>query len=262
MVTKEPSIGTKKNETYQVRSVDRALMILTCFKLTKPELTLIEICEMTGLPKPTVFRLLSSLEAAQFIERASDQEKYRIGIRLFELGNVYLSNLSIERIVYPYMQKITQKHNMACNLAILDNGQVVYIASTNSAGPLQYVSIIGYRHYVHCSALGKALVIDLPDDEIKAILSQWGMPTLSPKSITDPKTFLENIKVARENHFTIDDQEGAIGIYCMAVSIRNRSGRVLAAFSISGPSPQFTEKIKYTVIQDLLDGAAEISNQL
>lgn len=248
----------KNNKKYQVQSVDRALQILTCFSLTKPELTLTEICEITQLPKPTVFRLLASLMAAQFISRTSDQQRYTVGIKLFELGNIYLSNLSIERIAAPYMQKITQKHNIACNLAILDEGQVVYIASTNSSGPFHYASIIGYRHHIHCSALGKALVIDMPDQEILKILQEKGMPALSPHTITDHNLYLENLKKAKEDGYTVDDQEGAVGIYCLGVPIRNRANKVIAALSVSGPSPQFTDEIRQEIIQDLKASVSEL----
>ncbi len=250
------------NNKYLVQSVGRALKILTCFSLSKPELTLIDICEMTGLPKPTVFRLLSTLESKQFIERTSDHQRYSVGIRLFELGNVYLANLSIERVISPYMQRITQKFNIACNLAILDDGQVVYIASTITSGPFQYAPIIGFRHFIHCSALGKALVIDHPEDVISSVLSTKGMPNLSPNTITEPEDFFADLNKTRKLGYMIDDQEGAVGIYCMAVPIRNRSGQVIAALSVSGPSPLYTEEFKSDVINELKESASAAVNLL
>jgi len=253
---------TKKRASYQVQSVDRALRILSCFDLNNSERTLNELCEMTELPKPTVFRLLASLEAAKFIEHSEDNQRYTVGIRLFELGQVYQSNLSIERIAVPYMQDITQKFDIVCNLAILDDGQVVYIASTDQGGPFRHAPIIGYRHYIHCSALGKALVLDHSEQEVRAILDQRGMPSLSPHTITTPDDFWENLEQAREQGYTIDDQEGAVGIYCMAVPIRNREGEVVAAMSVSGPSPKFSEDVKETVTQELQAITSEMKRQL
>ncbi|MGD8457622.1 MAG: IclR family transcriptional regulator [Anaerolineales bacterium] len=246
-----PEIKKSESKKYKVQSVERALQILSCFSLTAPELTLIEICEKTELPKPTVFRLLSAMENLNFITRTADQQRYTVGIRVFELGNVYLSNLSLEQVISPYMQEITQKFNIACNLAILDSGQVVYIASTNTSGPFQYAPIIGYRHYVHCSALGKSLLIDKPQEEILSILSEKGMPSLSPHTITEPEEYLAEIETARELGYTEDDQEGAVGIYCLSVPIKNSSGKVIAALSVSGPSPKYTDDFKEAIIQDL-----------
>ena len=254
--------ASKKKESYQVQAVDRALRILTCFDLTKPELSLAEISEETDLPKPTVFRLLASLEAAKFVERTADGQAYKVGIRLFELGEIYQSYLSIERVVTPHMQRITEEKDIVCNLGILDEGQVVYVASTDQGGPFRHVPIIGYRHYVHCSALGKSLLLDHPEEEIRHILDHRGMPSLSPHTITEPEAFLDNLEEAREQGYTVDDQEGAVGIYCLAVPIRSRSGEVVAALSASGPTPKFSGEFKESLLQDLHDTALVVRNQL
>ena len=253
---------TKKKASYRVKAVDRALNILTCFDLTNPELTLVEIKERTELPKPTVFRLLASLEAAKFVERTADNQRYTVGIRLFELGEIYQSNLSIEHVLKPHMQQVTERYDLVCNLGILDEGQVVYVASTDQGGPFRHAPIIGYRHYVHCSALGKSLVIDHADEEIREILDRRGMPQLSPRTLTSPDAFLENLEQAREQGYTVDDQEGAVGIFCLAVPIRNRAGEVVAAWSASGPSPKFAGDVKESLIADLQQKTLSVRHQL
>jgi DNA-binding IclR family transcriptional regulator len=249
---------TKKKESYQVQAVDRALEVLSCFSLTNTELTLAEICELSGLPKPTVFRLLASLEAAKFVELTSDKQRYTVGIRLFELGQIYQSNLSIEHVVTPFMQEITRKHDIVCNLGILDEGQVVYIASTDPGGPFRHVPIIGYRHYVHCSALGKSLLIEHENGQIEEILDERGMPPLSPHTLTEPDAFLDDLEQARQQGYTVDDQEGAVGIFCLAVPIRNRKGQVVAALSVSGPSPKFDFEMKDQILEDLRAAASSV----
>lgn len=249
---------TKKKESYQVQAVDRALEVLSCFSLTNTELTLAEICELSDLPKPTVFRLLASLEAAKFVELTSDKQRYTVGIRLFELGQIYQSNLSIEHVVTPFMQDITRRHDIVCNLGILDEGQVVYIASTDPGGPFRHVPIIGYRHYVHCSALGKSLLIDHENGQIEEILDERGMPPLSPHTLTKPDAFLGDLEEARKQGYTVDDQEGAVGIFCLAVPIRNRQGQVVAALSVSGPSPKFDSEMKDQILEDLRAAASSV----
>jgi len=253
---------TQKKETYQVQAVDRALSILSCFSLTKPELSLVELTEMTGLPKPTVFRLLSSLEAARFVHPTEDNQRYKVGIRLFELGEIYQANFAIQHVVLPYMQEITEKFDIVCNLGILDEGQVVYVAATDQGGPFRHVPIIGYRHYIHCSALGKSLVLELPEAEILEILQKRGMPALSPFTLTTPDDFLANLEQARQNGYTVDDQEGAVGIFCLAVPIRTRSGEIAAALSVSGPTPVFTETYKESLLRSLSDMQSNVRSFL
>ena len=262
MTNSQPGDTRSAKKKYKVQSVDRALQILGCFSLVAPELTLIEICEKTELPKPTVFRLLSALEDQGFIDKSPDNQRYSVGIRVFELGNVYLSNLSIEQVAAPFMQAITHKFNIACNLAILDRGQVVYVASTNTSGPFQYAPIIGYRHYIHCSALGKSLVLDLPEEEVIAILADWGMPRLSPYTITEPADYLEELGNTKARGYSVDDQEGAVGIYCLAVPIQNRSGKVVGALSVSGPSPQYTDEYIEGLVSEMKASTAAMQRKL
>ncbi|MBI5305688.1 MAG: IclR family transcriptional regulator [Chloroflexi bacterium] len=253
---------TNNKKTYQVQSVDRVFSILQCFSLRKPELSLPEICELTGLPKPSVFRFLAVLETARFIERTPDGQKYRVGIRAFELGSIFLAHVSVEHLARSFMEHLTEHYGMSCNLAIFDQGQVVYIATTDPLAPMRYNPIIGYRHYVHCSALGKALIAALPSEEILAILKQRGMPALAPNTITNPDALLRNLKQVRENGYALDNQEGGIGVCCIAVPIYNHLGQVAAAMSLSGPSPRFTSDTMSDMAHQLKESALQISQRL
>ncbi len=247
--------------TYHVQALDRVFSILHCFSLRTPELSLGEICQAAGLPKPTAFRLLSVLETERFVERTS-AGKYQVGIKAFELGSIFLEHLSVEHIARPVMERLTERYNMASNLAILDNGQVVYVAATDPIGPMRYSPIVGYRHYVHCSALGKALIAQLPDKEIHAILKARGMPALSPHTITEPKRLLAELQIVRQQGFAMDNQEGAVGVCCLAVPIHNHLGQVAAALSISGISQYFDADSTPRMARQLREGATEISRHL
>ena len=250
------------NRTYRNQSLARAFRILECFSLRTPILTLGDICAATGLPKPTVFRLLAALEEARFVARTPDKQGYQVGIRTFELGSIFLSNLSIERIAHPVMEQTARELGMACNLAILDDGQVVYVSIIDPRAPLLQRPIIGYRHYVHCSALGKALIAPLPEAEIRSILRQRGMPALSPYTITDPDTLIADLAEVRVRGYALDNQEGGVGICCVGVPIYDHQGHVTAAMSVSAPSPLVTAETIPQIVQTLKDGAAVISRQL
>jgi len=252
----------RKNRTYQVNSLDRAFGILGCFTLSKPELSLSEICDKTGLPKPTAFRLLSAMESAQFISRTQDGQRYQVGIRAFELGNIFLANLSIEQLARPYMESISEQYKMTCNLAILDQGQVVYIATVNRSNLGRFSPITGYRHYVHCSALGKSLIADLPETEILDILERHGMPALSPHTYTTPKALLSDLEAVRDCGYAVDAQEGGIGMNCLATAIFDHRGQRVAAISVSGATPLFTPDQVSQIVETLKQTAREISSQL
>lgn len=247
---------------YHNESLRRAFAILSCFSLRAPTRSLNAICAATALPKPTVFRLLAALEEARFVSRTPDKQSYEIGIRAFELGSLFLSNLSIERVARPVMDALSRELGMACNLAILDDGQVMYVAITDLRAPPLQRTIVGYRHFVHCSALGKALIAPLSDVEIRAIVHRHGMPALSPHTITDAEALLADVERVRRRGYALDDEEGAVGMRCLAAPIFDHNGSVAAAISVSGPSPQLPNDAIPGLAALLQERARAISRQL
>jgi DNA-binding IclR family transcriptional regulator len=257
-LAKESSGG----RTYRTRSVSRALEILACFSQPRPELSLNEICELAGLPKPTVFRLLSALESARFVERSPDKDKYQVGIKAFEVGCVFLSHLSVERVARPIMDSLSKEFHLSVNLGILDQGQVVYLAVSEPDTFFRHSPIIGYRHYVHCSALGKILVAPLPEEKVDEILATIGMPALTPHTITNPRIFKEHLALVRQQGYATDIQEGGLGFCCLAVPIHNHGGKVVAAMSISGSVAHFDHDGIRTFAAAMKEAAAQVSAAL
>jgi IclR family transcriptional regulator, KDG regulon repressor len=252
--------GDKK--VYQVNSLERAFQILRCFTLAKPDLSLIEISTMTQLPKSTVFRLLAVMEKERFVARAQDGLHYRIGIRTFELSGIFMANLSLEVVSRPAMETLAHTYGMTCNLAILDDGQVVYMAVAEKPGFMRYSPIIGYRHFIHCSALGKAMTAHLPETEVRGYLKRHGMPALSPFTITDADKLIANLTEVQRQGYALDAQEGAAGVHCLAVPIWDHTQKIVAAMSLSGPSTVFTPEVIAQISDDMRKQASNISRQL
>jgi IclR family transcriptional regulator, KDG regulon repressor len=257
-----PANPSSEKKVYQVNSLERAFRILRCFSLEKSELSLAEISEKTQLPKPTVFRLLAVMETERLVVRTNDGQRYRIGIRTFELSGIFLANLSLEVIARPAMEALASTYDMTCNLAILDEGQVVYMAVAEKPGSMRYSPIIGYRHYIHCSALGKAMVMHLPETEVRQYLRRHGMPSLSPYTITDPDELIANLAEVRRRGYALDEQEGAVGVCCLAVPIWNHTQRIAAAISVSGPITAFTPETTQMISTDMQKHAMKISQHL
>ncbi len=227
---------------YRVNSVQRACEILRCFSLLQPELSLAEISKMTDIPKPTVFRILSTLDEARLVHKSADGQKYQVGIMSFELGSIYIGHLSIERIARPFMNDLTETYGMSTNLGMLDDGKVVYLGTSDPHEFMRYSPIIGFRHYIHCSALGKVLAATYDDAEVKAMLEKHGMPPLSKYTITEIKDYLHQLCEVREKGYAVDDQESAVGMFCLAAPIRSHEGRIMFSLSVSGAKPLFTDE--------------------
>ena len=145
---------------YQVRALARGLAILTSFTLTHPEQSLTAISTRLGLAKGTAVRLLTVLEEHGFVERAAS-ERYRLGVRLFELGSIYEQTFSIEQAARPALEVLAKECQQTANLGILNAGQVVHVAVVPPQRPIHFAGQLGARELVHCTGLGKALIADL-----------------------------------------------------------------------------------------------------
>ena len=223
---------------YQVRALARGLAILTSFTLTHPEQSLTAISTRLGLAKGTAVRLLTVLEQHGFVERAAS-ERYRLGVRLFELGTIYAQTLSIEQAAHPSLEHLARECQQTANLAILNGGQVVHIDVVAPPRPIHFAGQLGARELVHCTGLGKALIADLPAEEIAAIVAEHGLPARTAKTITTVEMLHDRLAVIREHGYAADDEESFPGLSCIAAPIRDATGATVAAISVSGATAEF-----------------------
>lgn len=223
---------------YQVRALARGLAILTSFTLTHPEQSLTAISTRLGLAKGTAVRLLTVLEQQGFVERAAS-ERYRLGVRLFELGTIYAQTLSIEQAAHPSLEQLARECQQTANLAILNGGQVVHIDVVPPPRPIHFAGQLGLRELVHCTGLGKALIADLPAEEIAAIVAEHGLPARTAKTVTTVEVLHDRLAVVRERGYAADDEESFPGLSCVAAPIRDATGATVAAVSVSGATAEF-----------------------
>lgn len=223
---------------YQVRALARGLAVLTSFTLTQPEQSLTTISTRLGLPKGTTLRLLAVLAQHGFVERV-ESERYRIGVRLFELGSIYGQTLSIERAARPALEQLAVACGQTANLAILDSGQVVHIAVVPPQRPIHFAGQLGVREAVHCTGLGKALIADAAPDVVEAIVAEHGLVARTAKTISTLDALRDRLAVARERGYATDDEESSPGLSCVAAPIRDDTGATVAALSVSGATAEF-----------------------
>ncbi len=244
---------------YQVRALARGLAILTSFTLTHPEQSLTAISTRLGLAKGTAVRLLTVLEEHGFVERAASSERYRLGVRPFELGSIYGQTFSIEQAARPALETLARECQQTANLGILNQGQVVHIAVVPPQRPIHFAGQLGARELVHCTGLGKALIADSPTEVIVAIVSEHGLPSRTPKTITTVDALHDRLAVVREHGYATDDEESFLGLTCIAAPIRDATGTTVAALSVSGTTTEF-EATDYAPA--VLAAASTVSHRL
>lgn len=215
---------------YSIRAVDRALDILDLLARADTGVSLVEIARSIGLPKSSAFRYLSTLERRGHVIRGDD-EIFRLGA-----GRSYMRPRDVARlcaIAGPRMRELCRRFDETINLGALDGHRVIYLEVAESPKAMRFASTQGSSDPIHSSALGKVIASKLGDDEVRGILSLEGMPAKTPKTITSPDAFLEELAAVRARGFAIDEGENEEGGRCLAVALSYPFG---AAMSLSAPA--------------------------
>lgn len=246
-----------------VQSVARALTLIEILAQEKKDLSLTELSKKAGWPKSTVHGLITTLRDYHMVEQAEETGYYRLGIRLFELGNIVMRSWDIATIAKPYLQKLNNNLGEMVQLAMEDKGEVLYLDKIDSNRMMRIVSEIGIRLPMHCSGLGKVLLAYKKDEgEIKKILTQKGMRAMTSRSIVTIADFLKETQLIRERGYAMDDQEIMDGLRCVAVPIFDANAQVNYAISISGFYGNLRGEHLKNIITGLIEAAKNISYDL
>ncbi len=252
----------KKDHPPQIRSVAKALMILDLLAASQREMSLAELAREMDLPKSTLHGLLSTLRDYGYIEQSAFDGRYRLGVRLFEIGNAVANNWDVRRVAAPYIQQLVEELEETVHLVILDKGEVLYIDKRESRQSLRIVSQVGMRLPAHCTGVGKVLLAYLHPGEVKRIIALKGLPRYTRNTITDPHRLEAELEKIRSQGYAIDNEEIMDSLRCVAAPLREYNGKVCAAISVSGPAARMDGERLQLVIDRITRTAAEISARL
>lgn len=243
----------------QIRSVAKALSILDLLARNGREMSLSEISGEMGSAKSTVHGLLVTLKDFHYVEQESFGGKYRLGIRLFEMGNIVANSWDVRRIAAPHIERLVDELEETVHLAVLNEDRVLYIDKRESRRSIRIVSQVGMRLPAHCSGVGKALLAYLPPAQLQRLVASQGLPSFTSNTITDLRRLEEELELIRERGYAVDNEEIMEGLRCVAAPIRNNSGVVCAAISVSGPVARLVGDRFARVVEMVMGTAAEIS---
>ena len=219
-----------------VQSIDRALRLLEVVCVAERPISLAHVSARVKLHKPTVHRLLQSLGQHGMIIQDPESKAYRPGLKLFELSNAVLRNMELRTQALPELAELNRRTNETVHLAVLDEGDVIYIDKEESQHTIRMFSAIGKRGPAHCTGVGKVLLAYLPLDELQRVLSQKKLKRFTSRTITTVAAMRRELDLIRERGYAIDDTEHEPEIRCAACPIRDHSGRVVAAMSLTAPT--------------------------
>jgi len=218
-----------------VQSLIRGLNILSRLAATEDGLALTDLAQRVGLAVSTTHRLLNTLARAGFVSQDPAQGRWFVGVEAFTVGNAFLYNRDVVAAARPFMRRLMEQSGETVNLSVLDDGEAVLLSQVECREMMRMLAKLGGRAPLHASAVGKALLAALPDEEVSAILHRKGLERVTPNTIDTPARLRADLGQVRERGYSIDDEEHAIGLRCVAATIHDEHAEPLAAISLSGP---------------------------
>jgi IclR family acetate operon transcriptional repressor len=220
-----------------VQSVERAIDVLEMLADAGGPVGLSTLSARTGLPLPTIHRLVRTLAGRGYVRQERSRE-YALGPRLVRLGDT--AGRLVGTWARPLLAGLVDDLGESANLALLEGYQIVYLAQAPGRHGMRMFTEVGRRVSVHCTAVGKALLARMDPAEAVKVLSHTEMVAHTEHTITDPAAFAAALDRVRADGYAIDEGEQEIGVRCVAVAL---DGPLPAAVSISGPTTRMTDAV-------------------
>ncbi len=242
-------------------TVEKALVVLQVAAEQAEPTSLLGLSRAAGLDKTTTHRLATSLTRFGLLRFDSAARAYSLGLRLVELGQRAVAQLSLPREARPHLERLGELSGEAVHLGVFDEGQVVFVDQVPSIHPVVIRARVGSRVPAHCTAMGKVLAAFGPP-EWKARVVRGGLPALTPNTITQPDDWAEHLARVRRLGYAMDDEEHRLGVRCVGAPVCDHTGRAVAGISVTGPAFRYSRERMAEMVQPLLEATATLSASL
>lgn len=247
---------------YQIQVLDRALALLEALSHQGPDLTLAQISELLKLHKSTAHRLIMVLERHKLIEKNSNTGKYRLGLKLFELGTKAIGQLDLRERTRPFLGRAVRETGETGHLCVYDDGEVVYLDKIEPSRSVRLTSSVGRRNPAYCTAVGKAIMAYLPEAQVEEAVRKHGLDQLTRKTITTMLDLRADLAKVRSLGYAIDDEEHEEGVLCVGAPVWSVGDYPIAAISVSGPIFRLSHEKVPAVAESIMTIAKALSHEL
>ncbi len=219
-----------------VQSVERTFAIIEALSKTEKGAMLGELSSATDLNKSTVHRLLNSLILMGYVSKTSENSRYFLTMKMFEVGSRIIRETNHLENSKPYLIKLSSETGEAVHMVVQDGKDIVYIFKVDSGNnSVRMSSRVGMRSPMYCTAVGKAILAHLSDDEVDKIWNESKVVSRTKNTITALDELKRQLEMIRENGYAVDDEENESGVMCVGASIIDYADKVVGAFSVSVP---------------------------
>ena len=257
MASAEADTALKPSDSY-VQSFARGLDVLRSFSAEAPAQTLSEAATRVGLTRAGARRILLTLQTLGYVDL--DGRYFRLTPKVLELGFAYLSAQPWWHLAQPLMEELTQEIKESTSAAVLSGDDIVYVLRVPANKIMSITLGVGSRLPAAYTSMGRVLLAALPEDEREQRVAGMQMVAHTPKTITDPDELLMQLAKVRRQGYAVINEELELGLLSMAVPLRDRTGRVVAAINVSAQAHQTSvEHMKEAYLPKLQEAAQRIS---
>lgn len=244
-----------------VQSFARGLAVIRAFDGEHPSLTLTEVARRAEIPPAAARRFLRTLEALGYVR--SDGRAFALTPRVLELGFSYLSALTLPELMQPHLETLSRELGESVSAAVLAGTDIVYVARVPTRRIMTVGITIGTHFPAYATSMGRVLLADLPAEELEATLATADLRSLTGRTITDLAALAAEVGRVREQGWALVDGELEEGLRSLAVPVRAKGGRVVAAMNVSTAAGSGTvESLLEHHLPRLLDAARAIEAEL
>lgn len=248
-------MGTPKNQ-----SVMKAFVLLRSFRRPDEWLTSSELSRRAKMPEASGYRLVQTLEGIGAVVRDA-RGRYRPGMLLLELSNDIDPQDLWRTAAQAVIERWSQRLDVTVQIGVYEDGMVTYVARAGQPrGSLGLTQ--GMQFEAYCTGLGKMLLAQLPESELKAFFGEGELVAFTPQTITREDRLREELREIRALGYSLDDRETLEDVRCIAAPVHDPAGRVVAAISFCDAAERLTEARRQALTTDLLEAADEVGRRI
>lgn len=243
-----------------LQSADRLFGIMELLSAHARGLSLSEICKATQLPKATASRMLSALVTHSYVVQDAENRKYRLTMRMFQIGSRVADSTGILRAAQPYLDDLAQRSKETIHLVTRMNNEVLYLYKEDGgAGYVRMASYVGLHNPMYCTGVGKSILAHLPEEELRAIWKSSKIVAYTDKTIVRLPDMLQEAEQIRKQGYALDMEEHEEGVRCIAAPILDANRNPIAAISLSAPVMRLDERRIEELVPLVLETAEKIA---
>jgi DNA-binding IclR family transcriptional regulator len=246
-----------------LKAVDHAFDVLEALGGERDEMGVTELARQLGFSKNNVFRLLATFQEQGYVEQNPRTENYRLGLKVFELAQVYLRKSGLIRHARPVLRDLVERCNESAYISILRGREIVYLDLIESSQTIKLISRVGRRLPSYCTAAGKIQLAYLSEDELEKLFKDRPLESFTTNTITDFDALMDELRLCARQGFAVDHQEYEEEVKCVAAPVRDYTRRVVAGVSVAGPAFRLgDERIEGELVPLVVEAARTISTRL